>query len=128
MLIYDDFRSDNEGTLRDVFRFLDVEEDVPIEPVELHQAVSVRPAGGTLVGRLSRPRGPAGRMVRATVRTVLPPRMRLDVRRKILFTKPETPDEGLMRELRSRFKGEVVALSEHLGRDLVKLWGYDDVG
>ncbi len=33
-----------------------------------------------------------------------------------------------MRELRSRFKGEVVALSEHLGRDLVKLWGYDDVG
>ena len=30
-----------------------------------------------------------------------------------------------MRELRRRFKGEVVALSEYLGRDLVSLWGYD---
>jgi len=128
VLIYDDFRSDNEGTLRSVFRFLDVEEDVPIEPVEVHQAVSVRPAGGALVGRLSSPKGPAGRMVRAAVRTVLPARTRLDVRRKIIFTKPEPADEGLMRDLRGRFKGEVVALSEHLGRDLVKLWGYDDVG
>ena len=30
-----------------------------------------------------------------------------------------------MLELRRRFKGEVVALSEYLGRDLVRLWGYD---
>ena len=29
-----------------------------------------------------------------------------------------------MSELRRRFKGEVVALSEYLGRDLVTLWGY----
>jgi len=26
-----------------------------------------------------------------------------------------------------RFKGEVVALSEYLDRDLVALWGYDDI-
>ena len=32
-----------------------------------------------------------------------------------------------MAELRRRFKGEVVALSEYLGRDLVGLWGYEDV-
>ena len=32
-----------------------------------------------------------------------------------------------MRELRARFKPEVVALSEYLGRDLVSLWGYRDV-
>ncbi len=25
------------------------------------------------------------------------------------------------------FKPDVVALSEHLGRDLVQLWGYEDV-
>ena len=30
-----------------------------------------------------------------------------------------------MLELRRRFKGEVVALSEYLDRDLVALWGYD---
>ena len=33
-----------------------------------------------------------------------------------------------MAELRRRFKPEVVALSEHLGRDLVTLWGYDRIG
>ena len=29
--------------------------------------------------------------------------------------------------LRRRFTGEVVVLSEYLGRDLVALWGYDDI-
>jgi len=33
-----------------------------------------------------------------------------------------------MLELRRRFKGEVIALSDYLGRDLVSLWGYDRVG
>ena len=32
-----------------------------------------------------------------------------------------------MRELRSRFKTEVVALSDYLDRDLVALWGYDRI-
>ncbi len=32
-----------------------------------------------------------------------------------------------MRELRTRFKPEVVALSEYLDRDLVALWGYDEI-
>ena len=32
-----------------------------------------------------------------------------------------------MQELRRRFKPEVVALSEYLQRDLVALWGYDDL-
>jgi hypothetical protein len=32
-----------------------------------------------------------------------------------------------MLELRRRFKGEVLALSEYLGRDLVALWGYENV-
>lgn len=31
-----------------------------------------------------------------------------------------------MSELRQRFKPEVVALSEYLDRDLVRLWGYDE--
>jgi hypothetical protein len=32
-----------------------------------------------------------------------------------------------MLELRRRYKGEVVALSEYLGLDLVRLWGYDNL-
>ena len=38
---------------------------------------------------------------------------------------PEPADEQLMIELRRRFKPEVEALSEYVGRDLVALWGYD---
>jgi RNAse (barnase) inhibitor barstar len=33
-----------------------------------------------------------------------------------------------MLELRRRFKDEVLALSEYLGRDLVTLWDYDGIG
>ena len=36
-------------------------------------------------------------------------------------------DERLVEELRRRYKPEVEALSDYLGRDLVALWGYDDV-
>ena len=32
-----------------------------------------------------------------------------------------------MLEIRRRFAGEVTALSEYLGRDMVKLWGYDEL-
>jgi hypothetical protein len=48
--------------------------------------------------------------------------------RRAVWRKPQSPDAAFMEELRARFKGEVVALSEHLGRDLVTLWGYDRVG
>ena len=41
---------------------------------------------------------------------------------------PPPPDEEFMLELRRRYKGEVLALSEYLDRDLVSLWGYDELG
>jgi hypothetical protein len=44
-----------------------------------------------------------------------------------VYTRRSDPDEGLMRELRVRFKPEVQALSEYLGRDLVSLWHYDEL-
>ncbi len=52
-------------------------------------------------------------------------------RQRVLYRAPAVAtadDRELMRELRVRFKGEVLALSEHLDRDLVSLWGYDGVG
>jgi hypothetical protein len=48
--------------------------------------------------------------------------------RRIVWGEPPPADAAFMKELRARFKGEVVALSEHLGRDLVSLWGYERVG
>ena len=44
----------------------------------------------------------------------------------LVYAEPPPPDESFMLELRRRFKGEVVALSEYLDRDLVTLWGYDE--
>ncbi len=42
VLIYDDFRTDNEATVRRVLRFLDVDERAPIEAVEANPTVGVR--------------------------------------------------------------------------------------
>jgi hypothetical protein len=49
------------------------------------------------------------------------------MRRHVLYGSPGAPDGELMLELRRRFAGEVVALSEYLDRDLVSLWGYEDL-
>ena len=48
-------------------------------------------------------------------------------RRRVVYGKASPADEALLLELRRRYKGEVVALSEYLDRDLVALWGYDDL-
>ena len=47
--------------------------------------------------------------------------------RRVIYSDPRPPDENVTLELRRRFKGEVVALSEYLGIDLVSLWGYDQI-
>ena len=45
--------------------------------------------------------------------------------RRLVYSKPAAPDEEFTRELRRRYRPEVLALSEYLDRDLVSLWGYD---
>jgi hypothetical protein len=44
-----------------------------------------------------------------------------------VYTERGDVDERLMHELRVRFKPEVQALSDYLGRDLVSLWRYEDL-
>jgi hypothetical protein len=51
-----------------------------------------------------------------------------ETKRRVVFSDPGPPDEELMLELRRRYKGEVEAISDYLGRDLVTLWGYDTIG
>ncbi len=127
LLIYDDFRRDNEGTVRTVLNFLGVDEHLQIEAREANPTVRIRSrrlddlVHATLVGR-----GPITKGVKA----VTSPRMRqraVRMRRHFVYGAPRPPDERLMLDLRRRFKSEVVALSEYLGRDLVGLWGYDRI-
>jgi hypothetical protein len=133
VLVYDDFRADNEGTVRQVLRFLGVDDKHPIEMVEANPTVRVRSTRlYELLRSLYLGRGGAASAVKAGIKTVTPRRLRLEAlhatRHRILYGKPRPPDEELMVELQRRFKSEVVALSEFLGRDLVTLWGYDGVG
>jgi hypothetical protein len=128
VLVYDDFRSDNLGTLRRVERFLGIDEDVPVEELEANPTVRVR--SERLRGALRaayRADDPLSRALKASLRGLVPTDTRQAARRRLIFGRAPAADEQLAAELRARFKGEVVALSEYLGRDLVELWGYDRI-
>jgi hypothetical protein len=132
VLIYEDFQRDNEAAVRTVLRFLDVDDTPPIPAIKANPTVRVRSVRFDRTTRaLQVGRSPAWRALRATVKALTPLRFRRDVlypiRRRAVYGKPRQADEDFMIELRRRFKGEVVALSEYLGRDLVALWGYRDV-
>jgi hypothetical protein len=130
VLIYDDFRSDNEATVRSVLRFLDVDDEVPVDVQDANPTVEVRSRRmHELVHAVSVGHGPVSRAAKASIKAVTPKRLRRPAlyaaKRRLVFSEPQPPEEELMIELRRRFKPEVVALSEYLDRDLVTLWGYD---
>ncbi len=130
VLIYEDFRRDNEAALREVLRFLDVDEQAPIRPVEANPSVRVRSQRlHELTQTASLGRGPLARAAKVAVKSVtwrsLRRRALRATRKRIVYGDVAAPDPNLMAELRRRFAPEVAALSEYLGRDLVSLWGYD---
>ena len=130
-LIYEDFRDDNEATVRRVLSFLGVDDTLPMTVVEANPTVRVRsPQVNTLVRSMSMGRGPAPRVLKPAIKALTSTRMRrkvIGMEGRLQLGKPHPPDEQLMLELRRRFHGEVVALSEYLRRDLVARWGYDDL-
>jgi hypothetical protein len=133
VLIYDDFRADNEGTVRAVLRFLGVDDTLPVKSREANPTIAPRSrALDTWVQALRGGRGPISRGVRSTFKSLTPPQARRRAirrfQRNVVYASPSSPDASLMAELRERFKPEVVALSDYLHRDLVTLWGYDSIG
>jgi len=134
VLIYDDWRADNEGTLRQVLRFIGVDDTVAIEQTEANPTVRVRSTRlEDMVGAADLGHGTLARAVKATARVAVPSRrLRKDafwfVRRRMVFAEPPPVDERLMLELKRRFAPEVEQLGEYLGRDLVRLWGYEGLG
>ena len=132
VLIYDDFRHDNESVVRKVWRFVGVDDTHPLRARDVNPTVRVRSRRLHAVAHeLSTGRGALPRAVQATARALAPPSLTrhraVAIRDRFFYARPNAPDEALMLELRRRFKPEVVALSEYLGRDLVTLWGYDRV-
>ena len=131
VLIYDDYRRDNIETLRRVLRFLDVDDTLALEPIETkretHTTVRFMPLHR--ISRRLRMAKHKPENAGAVARTVsrITPRSLQMAWRRVVYSRPAPADAELMLELRRRFKPEVVALSEYLGRDLVALWGYEDV-
>jgi hypothetical protein len=130
VLIYDDFRADNAGTVRRVLRFLNADETAPIADSEANRTVAVRsPRAYEFVRSLYLGRGPAARVLKPAIKALTSQRLRRhglrELRDRVLYGKPQASDAQLMLELRRRFEPEVQALSEYIGRDLVALWGYD---
>jgi hypothetical protein len=133
VVIYDDFRRDNEATVHRVLRFLDVDETYPVGVVEANPTMGVRSVRLDSFMRTVRTgRGPVSGAVKMVVKGITPWKLRhhllYPMRHRIVYAHPKPPDEDFMLELRRRFKPEVVALSEYLRRDLVKLWGYEHLG
>jgi hypothetical protein len=132
VLIYDDFRDDNEGTVREVLRFLDVDGESSITAVKANPTVRVRSQRlNNAIQAVTVGHGPAGRAAKSVVKSLTSRRFRhralVAAKHRALYGNPLPPDDEFMHELRRRYKGEVEALSEYLGRDLLALWGYDSL-
>jgi hypothetical protein len=132
VLIYDDFRSDNERTVAEVLRFLDVDDTVSVGTVQANPTVRARSGRlNGLIHAVSVGRGPLSLAVKGAIKSITPEPLRKRALRAtkhaVLYGEPGPPDEQLMLELRRRYAPEVVALSDYLGRDLVSLWGYDNL-
>jgi hypothetical protein len=133
VLIYDDFRNDNAAVLRRVHRFLEIDEEQPAQASDANVTTWTYRSqhADELLSSATLGREGLWRPAKAAVKLLSSRRMRRvllsTLRRRVVLTDPPPPDEQFMDELRRRFKPEVVALSDHLGRDLVSLWGYDEL-
>ncbi|HUB35260.1 MAG TPA: sulfotransferase [Solirubrobacteraceae bacterium] len=130
VLIYEDFRADNAATVREILRFLEVDESVSVETVRANPTVSPRSQRlNELVHAVGVGHGPLSRAAKASLKALTPagPRRRAfyAVQRRLVFAPAAPPDERLMGKLRAGFREEVEALSEYLGRDLRSVWGYE---
>jgi hypothetical protein len=134
VLIYDDFRRDNPRTVRQVLRFLEVDDSAPVPTVELESLRHPRnvPLDQLLrawsIARRARPlRRPIDALTAITPHQLQHSDTLTDLWRRVRYVEQPAPDEQFMLELRRRFKPEVQAISDYLGRDLVTLWGYDSI-
>jgi hypothetical protein len=132
VLVYEDFKRDNDTTLRHVLRFLGVDDSVALKPLRANPTVHVRSVRlDRAIQALYAGRGPLARTARRAIKGLTPRRLHgggfQALRRRLVYGAPKSHSESFASELRSRFKPEVAALSEYLDRDLIGEWGYDRV-
>jgi hypothetical protein len=134
VLVYEEYRRENEQVVREVLRFLEVDDSLAVEQVNTKPLKDVRlrrlhQLNGALQEARRNPAAanPALRALDA----LLPAAAREafgSLWRRLVYRPRAEPSADFMLELRRRFKPEVQAVSEYLDRDLVGIWGYDRVG
>lgn len=128
-LIYDDFRRDNEGTVRQILRFLGVDDTLKIQTIEANATVDdVSMRARSLLNDAAMGNGAGLGALKRALKLTVPGKVRrraLRRARRVVDHKPRPADEALTAELRRRFAGEVEAAGDYLRRDLLSLWGYD---
>jgi ribosomal protein L39E len=134
VLIYEDFRRDNEATVRQVLRFLEVDDTHEISSIATNRVNAVRSLPLHQLrsaGRRGRRNPDAASRFDRLVSALTPELLRSDAFRRrwrrLAYSAPPQPDEAFMLELRRRFMPEVQTLGDYLGRDLLSAWGYDSL-
>jgi hypothetical protein len=134
VLIYDDFRADNDAVVRRTLRFLDVDDSFSFAPVETRRLRDVRhlrlhQLSGAL--RLAERNPAASTPAMRAFSKLVPAPVRGEAFRarwrRLVYTPAAKPPDDFLAALRRRFKPEVEAVSDYLGRDLVSLWRYDQL-
>ncbi len=124
IIVFDDFRRDNLGVCRDIYRFLGVDDTFRPSLSDVNPNKELRFA--FLKSFLRKP------AVWRAVHFLIPLRIYGAVEGifKKLFTRKaprkSIPDET-RKQLMRKYKPEVRKLSRLIGKNLVKLWGYDKV-
>lgn len=128
VLIYEDFRADNEGTVRGIERFLGIDDTLPVAAVTVNPAEGVRSSRlNWLVRSVYIGDSVAGRVARSAIKTLTSQRVRrgaLGTVRRAQVADVPAADTQFMAELRRRYRSEVESLSDYLDRDLVAFWEY----
>jgi hypothetical protein len=129
IIVYDDFRADNPGTVGRVLRFLGVDDTVQLSSSRANPSVRIRSSGADhLANSLKMGRGSGWRGAQGLIKLVTPTGLRRRalrfVEQEVIAAAPDPPDPRTAANLCERLHPEVVALSEYLQRDLVALWSY----
>lgn len=129
VILYDDFKRDNEGVYARVLEFLGV--DAAFRPVfEQHnQGARLRSKRlQRLMRQVTFGDGWAA-AVKGPLKALLPQALRRGmvdaIYRHVVFRPKDQLDPALVRALRREFRPEVEKAGALLDRDLVALWGYD---
>lgn len=131
VIIYDDFKRDNRAVYDEVLAFLGLDPSFEPEFRDYNKGALVRHKGlQTFMGQLTHGQG-AGALLHHPVKWLVPAAARRKMARlayqRVVFKEKPILSGDLVARLRDRYRPEVVQVSELLGRDLVREWGYGSV-